>query len=58
MNIVYQRKIKNRIKNTPLIDFSFFLKKIRKMRFKFSNEVGKQWLFFSYTLICIVLSQN
>ena len=43
--------------HTPLNDFSFFLRKIRKMRFKFLNEVGKQWLFFPYTLICIVLSQ-
>ena len=37
--------------------FIFFRKKIRKMRFKFSNEVRKQWLIFLYTLICIVLSQ-
>ena len=37
--------------------FIFFREKIRKMRFKFSNEVRKQWLFFLHTLICIVLSQ-
>ena len=37
--------------------FFFFLEKIRKMRFKFSNKVRKQWLFFLYTLIYIVRSQ-
>ena len=37
--------------------FIIFRKKIRKMRFKLSNEVRKRWLFFLYTLICIVLSQ-
>ena len=42
--------------HVPLIDFSFFLRKIRKMRFKLSNEVSKQWLFFPNTLLFIVLS--
>ena len=37
--------------------FIFFREKIRKMRFKFSNEVRYQWLFCLYTLILIVLSQ-
>ena len=40
----------------PTYWFSFFLRKIRKMRFKLSNEVSKQWLFFPYTLLFIVLS--
>ena len=37
--------------------FIFFREKIWKMRFKFSNEVRKQWLFFLYALICIVRSR-
>ena len=40
-----------------LIFLFFFREKIRKIRFKFSNEVRKHWLFFLYTLICIVRSQ-
>ena len=40
-----------------LIFLFFFREKIRKMRFKFSSKVRKQWLFFLYTLTCIVRSQ-
>ena len=40
-----------------LLIFHIFPRKIRKMRFKFSNEVHKQWLFFLYALTFIVFSQ-
>ena len=47
-----------KLTHTPLINFSFFFReKIRKMRFKLSDEVRYQWLFFLYRLTFIVLSQ-